>query len=120
MYIITFLISMYRARFNEENVFSLNIMIFSKMCSPEGLAKALPEMVKSPNKMISSIVKRFYTFLQADSMQQKHPRCISTCPRNLLKVPWAGKYGLGSRHRKIGFRGLGPENSRIMFLIKCD
>ena len=81
------------------------------MYLPQRAGKTTPEIQKSPNVRISSIVQWFYPFSHANSMQQTpqmHVNTSPTCfegPREIMfRAPGNLRIGLGARARKIMFR----------------
>jgi len=87
---------------------SFRVCVFRKCVLPEGLAKELSPMLKIPFFWDSIDFTMFFERFHMQFRCKKHPRCIQTHPRPILQGPGAGKYGLGTRGRKTGFRVQGP------------
>jgi len=67
--------------------------IFSKIDFPRKACQKSSQKYLNPKKTWKlSIVKCFHLFPHANSMQQKHPRCIWALPRPLVKASGAEKH----------------------------
>jgi len=82
-------------------------ILFENWFLPEGLAEELPKVLKIRKWLV-------YKFSHWN-LDEKHSRCISTRPRPVLRGPGTGKYGLGNRVRKIGFRGVGARGRHARY-----
>ena len=73
------------------------------MYSPRRGSKRIPQITKIQQYSDLIGYAMVFPFSYANSMW-KHPRCIWTCPRLVLKGTGAGKWSLRLRDRKLGFR----------------
>jgi len=79
-------------------------MYCAKMCSVRSAGKRIPQSCKNSKMCGYYRLCHGCTHSHMKSRCIKHPRFIQTPPRAVLKGPGVGKYGLGTRGRKIRFR----------------
>ncbi len=78
---------------------SLQGPLFRKYVLHERPAKKLPKVI-TILKCWDLIDRTLFFHFHLQIRCTKHPKCIKTRPRPVLKEPGAGNYGLGTRGRK--------------------